>query len=166
MRHSWSCIGTAALLFLALPACSDPPTEAPVDDGLFAALVEERAPDGREGLDVYAPEDRDVVLNRLEEEARAWSRGPDATAELDGLLSSHDPSTDAGRSALFVALRAFVARNAVMTETHMLPGLHELRVDGDRASAYRIGENPGGEFRERVEFVRLNGSWYRTASSE
>ena len=40
--------------------------------------------------------------------------------------------------------------------------VQHLRVDGESAEAYRVGENPGGEFRERVGFVRIGGRWFRT----
>lgn len=149
----------------ALAACAET-SHTPVDDRPFVALVEGRALDGREGLEVYAPEARGAVLEDLEAEARYWAGDPEATAELERLLADGDPASEADESARYLALQSFVARNAVMTETHMFPGLRDLRVDGDRASAVRVGENPGGEFRERVRFVRVDARWYRAAPAE
>lgn len=155
--HLHGRLALIAALVAGSTSCS-----AELDRRPFEALDAGRALDGREGLELYAPAAREAVLKGLEEQARYWGRGPEGTAELEELLAGHDASTEAGRAALHAALSAFVGRHAVMTETEMRPGLHELVVDGDAARAYHIGHNPGGEFREEVRFVRLDGRWFMT----
>ena len=131
-----------------------------VDTDPIHALAEGSATDGRTGLELYAPDARSAVVDASIEQARYWGRAPEGEAELEALLASSDRSTPEGEQALYVALGEFLGRHMVFTETAMQPGLHDLEVDGDRATGYRIGHNPGGEFREPVEFVRVDGHWY------
>ncbi len=151
----------ALVLTWSLAACRPPGEEPAVE--VFEALVEGQALDRRDGLERYAPDARAAALESLIEEVRYWGRGPDEQDRLEQLVQRHG-DTEAGRIALYRDLLDFRAEVAVFTETHWLPGLRDLAFDGDSATAYRVGENPGGEFREKVRFVRIGATWYLDAS--
>jgi hypothetical protein len=150
----------ALLLALALTgtACTaGASSAAPV--AALEALVDGTSLDGRTGLDVYAPDARAAAVESAIRQARYWGRSPDESARLEALLARH-ASTDEGRRALYRDLLAFNDEVVTFTETHMHPGLADVLVDGDRAVAFRVGVNPGGEFREEVRFVRIGPTWY------
>lgn len=147
-------------VLLGLCSCSSQPAVVP---DVFQALSEGRSLDGREGLELYAPEARAAALEQVERGARYWAPGSEATAELEELLASQDATTESGRIALYAALSSFLEQHLVFTESEVLPGLRGLKVEGDEATAYRMGHNPGGEFREDLRFVRIEGLWYLAA---
>ncbi len=149
-----------APLALALCACAPSATN---DDAAsveaLEALVGGRALDGREGLELYAPRARATALAHALDEARAWGGAPEQQARLDEILARDDGTAEMN-SAVYADLLAFQADVMVFTESFFHPGLDDVTFDGDSARAFRVGENPGGTFREELRFVRVDAAWY------